>query len=53
MFENPNKTYISEFNNPIGQKFFKECVPDLYSIEDKEAFFLMDVIFMAIMKTVR
>jgi G:T-mismatch repair DNA endonuclease (very short patch repair protein) len=39
MFQNPSKIYLSAFNNPKGQKFFKECIPDLYCITDKEAFF--------------
>jgi hypothetical protein len=39
IYQNPQKNYLSAFNNPKGQKFFKECIPDLYSQIDKEAVF--------------
>lgn len=39
-FENPEKMYRHSFNHPKGQKYFKECIPDLYSAIFKEAVFL-------------
>lgn len=38
-FKHPEKEFLSEFNNFSGQKYFKECIPDLYSNITKEAFF--------------
>jgi G:T-mismatch repair DNA endonuclease (very short patch repair protein) len=35
----PEKNFVSAFNNAKGQKYFKECVPDLYSPITKEAIF--------------
>ncbi len=35
----PEKEFQSAFNNPKGQKYYKECVPDLYSPVTKEAIF--------------
>ncbi len=35
----PEKNFQSAFNNPKGQKYFKECIPDLYSAVTKEAIF--------------
>jgi G:T-mismatch repair DNA endonuclease (very short patch repair protein) len=35
----PHKHFQSAFNNAKGQKFFKECIPDLYSPITKEAIF--------------
>ncbi len=35
----PEKNFQSAFNNPKGQKYFKECIPDLYSPVTKEAIF--------------
>jgi hypothetical protein len=45
MYLNPEKNYISAFNNPSGQKFFKECIPDLYSETHKEALFFNGCFF--------
>ena len=41
----PEKEFISAFNNPFGQKYFKEAIPDLYSPITKEAFFMHGCIF--------
>ena len=41
----PEKEFISAFNNPLGQKYFKEAIPDLYSPITKEAFFMHGCIF--------
>jgi G:T-mismatch repair DNA endonuclease (very short patch repair protein) len=38
-FLHPDKNFVSAFNNPKGQKFFKEAIPDLYSAETGEAIF--------------
>jgi hypothetical protein len=40
IFENPEKKFITAFNNEYGQKFFKESVPDLYSPITKEAVYI-------------
>jgi hypothetical protein len=53
VFQNPSKSYLSAFNNPYGQKYFKECIPDLYCVTDKEAFFSMVAIFMDILQDVK
>jgi G:T-mismatch repair DNA endonuclease (very short patch repair protein) len=39
IYANPESEFISAFNNWQGQKFFKECIPDLYSAKTKEALF--------------
>jgi G:T-mismatch repair DNA endonuclease (very short patch repair protein) len=39
-FENPEKEYITAFNSKTGQKYFKECIPDLYSAKSKESIFI-------------
>jgi hypothetical protein len=36
----PENKFLSAFNNPIGQQYFKEAIPDLYSPITKEAHFL-------------
>jgi G:T-mismatch repair DNA endonuclease (very short patch repair protein) len=35
----PEKNFLSAYNNAKGQKYFKECIPDLYSPITKEAIF--------------
>jgi hypothetical protein len=45
MFKNPEKNYIGAFNNPSGQKYFTECIPDLYSESHKEALFFNGCFF--------
>jgi len=45
----PEKKFLYAFSNPDGPKYFKECIPDLYSPVTSEAFFLMAVISMVIM----
>lgn len=39
-FEYPEKQYRHNFNHPLGQIYFKECIPDLYSEITKEAIFI-------------
>jgi G:T-mismatch repair DNA endonuclease (very short patch repair protein) len=39
IFENPSAEYMSSFTSIKGQKYFKECIPDLYSPVLKEALF--------------
>lgn len=39
-FENPNSNYRHNFSNPKGQKFFKQCIPDIYDPIKKEAIFI-------------
>lgn len=39
-FEHPEKLYRFNFNHPKGQKYFAECIPDLFSEKEKEAVFL-------------
>ena len=41
----PEKELISAFNNNLGQKYFKEAVPDLYSPITKQAFFFHGCVF--------
>jgi G:T-mismatch repair DNA endonuclease (very short patch repair protein) len=41
----PEKEFMSAFNNRIGQKYFKEAVPDLYSPVTQEAYFFNGCIF--------
>jgi hypothetical protein len=41
----PEKNFISAFNNPSGQKYFKEAVPDLYSPVSKQAYFFNGCVF--------
>ena len=38
-FNEKEKQYRHNFNHPKGQKFFKECIPDLYSSISKEVWF--------------
>ncbi len=38
-FQYPNNQFLSAFNNPNGQFYFKEAIPDLYSPITKEAHF--------------
>lgn len=40
-FEYPSKKFRHQFNHPHGQKYFKECIPDLYSPVTKEVWFFM------------
>jgi len=35
----PQSDFLSAFNNPLGQQYFKEAIPDLYSPVTKEAHF--------------
>lgn len=39
-FEHPDYQYRFTFNHAKGQKYFFECIPDLYSFLKKEAVFL-------------
>lgn len=39
IFNNPGKACLTAFNNPIGQKYFNESIPDLYDIEDKHCYY--------------
>jgi hypothetical protein len=39
-FKYPECNFLSAFNNPLGQQYFKEAIPDLYSPITKEAHFL-------------
>jgi G:T-mismatch repair DNA endonuclease (very short patch repair protein) len=41
IFENPEKQFRYQFNHPKGQKYFKECIPDLYSPITNEVWFFM------------
>ena len=38
-FKYPEKQFMSAFNNPVGQKYFKDAIPDLYSPITKDAYF--------------
>ena len=44
-FKYPEKIFQSAFNNPEGQKYFKEAIPDLYSPISKEALFFNGCVF--------
>jgi len=35
----PNGDFLSAYNNPNGQKYFKEAIPDGYGISDKTCYF--------------
>ncbi len=39
-YKYPENEFLSAFNNPTGQQYFKEAIPDLYSPITKEAHFL-------------
>ena len=41
----PEKQFQAAFNNPKGQKYFKEAIPDLYSPITKQAFFFNGCVF--------
>ena len=41
----PEKIFQGAFNNPRGQKYFKETIPDLYSPITKEALFFNGCVF--------
>jgi len=41
----PEKEFVSAFNNPNGQKYFKEAIPDLYSPITKQAYFFHGCVF--------
>jgi len=38
-YKYPHSDFLSAFNNPLGQQYFKEAIPDLYSPLTKEAHF--------------
>jgi hypothetical protein len=38
-FLHPEKLLLSEFNNELGQFYFTEAIPDLYSVNSKTAYF--------------
>jgi hypothetical protein len=42
IFENPEKQFRYQFNHPKGQKYFKECIPDLYSPITNEVWFFLN-----------
>ena len=44
-FKENDKCFLSAFNNEIGQKYFKEAVPDLYSPVTKQAYFFNGCVF--------
>jgi len=44
-FLNPNENWRHSFNHPLGQKYFKECIPDLYNEEKGEAEFFCGCYF--------
>jgi len=49
-FQNPEKNYRSAFNHEVGQKHFKECIPDIYSPITSEAVFYNGCFFHAHME---
>lgn len=42
---NKSDTFVTAFNNPKGQKYFKEAVPDAYCATKKSAFFICGCFF--------
>jgi hypothetical protein len=41
----PEKEFLYAFNNKLGQKYFKEAIPDLYSNITKQAYFFNGCVY--------
>lgn len=49
-FKEPEKNYLSAFNNPKGQKYFKEAYPDAYSEKTGEVVMVLGCYFHCCLK---
>ena len=46
-YKYPEQQFMYAFNNPVGPKYFSECIPDLYSPITKVAYFFNGCYFHA------